>query len=129
MNASELNTASAIYERLNAAADLLQKDGWIQEDYISSHGRCTLGAIFQMQDDARIGEAMRDSDGIAAEAFLSKYLLDAGAVKHPIFTGTHIPSWNDEPGRTGEEVVETLRAAAVIAATPVVAETKEAVHA
>lgn len=125
MNASELNKASAIYERLNTAADLLQKDGWIQEDYISAKGRCALGAIYQMQDDNMIGEAMRDPDGIAAEAFLSKYLLDAGVDVPPIFTGTHIPSWNDHPGTTEAEVIGTLRAAAVIAATPVAAEAKE----
>lgn len=116
---------STIYETLNTAADLLQKDGWIQEDYITSNGRCTLGAIYQMDDDARVGEAMRDPDGILAEGFLSKYLTDAGVVAPPFFIGSHIPSWNDDPGRTEAEVIETLRAAALVAET---ADAKVAEH-
>lgn len=101
----------SIYETLNAAADLLEKDGWCQEDYANDSGqRCTVGAIYQMPtgNQFSISEALSDAECSEAEDYLTYYLAQTADV-------AHIPSWNDEPDRTQAEVIETLRAAALTA--------------
>lgn len=84
---------------LNAAADLIEENGWCQgwsEDSLGRH--CTLGAV------AAVGKPE------PAEVITN-------AVEHlRRATGVvGVASWNDEDGRTKEEVVETLRKAAALA--------------
>ena len=94
-------------EILDAAADLLEKEGWIQSNLVSPEGRCAIGAIRRVQD-------MNGS--------LIQYMF--GSPKNPIplqdtptyvlqsFLGQAVATWNDQKGRTKEEVVQALRDAA-----------------
>ena len=83
-------------EVLNTAADIIEKQGWWQ-DGRDAVGVCASNAI------ARASE-------IGYHPAHERFIDHIGGVKlQDIF------DWNDAPGRTAAEVVETLRAAAVIA--------------
>lgn len=91
-------------EILNAAADLCER-GWTQGDFaVNADGRvsapwdksavawCVIGAVRSCTKDAW--------DVTNAIALLHGYV------------GQNVSAWNDTPGRTQAEVVETLRKAA-----------------
>jgi hypothetical protein len=85
-------------EKLRAAADLLATNGWIQGAPSDEHDRyCMGGAVNVVTDDA-------DVFVDALDAIVGH--LDA-IVDH---LGTlSITWWNDQPGRTAEEVIAVLR--------------------
>lgn len=76
---------------LDAAADLLESDGWIQGEEQTEHGRCVVGALV-----GSVGEEASLRTFCAAHDLLA---VRVGPV----------PLWNDEPERTADEVIETLR--------------------
>jgi hypothetical protein len=80
-----------VAEKLRAAADLLATNGWIQGAPSDKHDRyCMTGAINVVTDDADVYED-------ATEAVLDRL-------------GTpSIIWWNDQPGRTAEQVIAALR--------------------
>jgi hypothetical protein len=81
---------------LDDAADLLEREGWIQGDLWrrdSYGGRCALGAICDAALDNR---NVRVAAARAVLGGSSTYLVD----------------WNDTPGRTKQEVLDAFRAAA-----------------
>lgn len=80
-------TAEEIQTVFNRAADLLERDGWCQGKYWMDDGRCCL-----------VGAAMRM--GATPECW--QELSRRTGVLHPQY-------WNDEPGRTVEEVLAVLR--------------------
>lgn len=93
---------------LELAASILEREGWIQ-GYAHRDGRyCAWGAItvaaggrYDSVDDFRLLEA--PSEGLVQHAaiLLETYLNDR-----------EIATWNDESGRTKQEVVDALRLAA-----------------
>jgi hypothetical protein len=96
---------------LLSAADVLERDGWCQGRLHTRGRHCTRGALNVVAgvvaasgaSEAEYLAAIERSD--RAEAVLARSLglgLGPGAV----------PIWNDAPGRTPEEVVAALRAAA-----------------
>lgn len=92
---------------LSAAADLIDKRGWHQDDYLGPDGGvCCLGAI---QIASFRAQRLFGSDHFAAAKLLSARLglpaPDAAAA------GKQIVEWNDEPGRTQAEVTAALRGA------------------
>ena len=90
---------------LRAAAEVLERGGWTQGRYYRPETgcRCAIGAIvavlgghdteFTIPDEAQ--PRWRAVEG-ALEAHLNHF----------------IDIWNDEPGRTADEVIAALRAAA-----------------
>lgn len=106
------------HETLNGAADLIERDGWCQHSYVEPNGaRCAAEAISEVvygQKSAEVAYGQKSQDGqdgsrawwAAVRAF-SRYL----GLKRYI----GIECWNDAKGRTAEEVVEAMRAAALVA--------------
>lgn len=93
-------------EILNAAADLIERDGWCQGAFRRNGKHCLLGAIAEtVAGDARSGFnhilAHNDDAREAVRVFLATVQCDLG-----------VPHWNDKPGRTQTEVVAALRKAA-----------------
>lgn len=92
-----------VSDTLNQAADLIEDEGWTQYKWKSRTGeRCIMGAI---RDVAGVPELAAIPDGsIGAEArnAIARYLWYPPSI------------WNDQLGRTAEEVVEALRSAALI---------------
>ena len=103
-------------EVLDAAADRIERDGWHQGDFFPDPPN-----YFDVDDIARILIATpkpccvsgaliaetehHDPSGVEpAEVLLMQYL--------GIRWAGQLPLWNDAPGRTKEEVVAALRAAA-----------------
>lgn len=121
-----------ISETLDAAADTLERDGWVQNDYHVVRDdkicHCTLGAIglasgFHVQvriveseyekavdwDFLRwAGGGTRPVEGVVydeAAAYLAAFVGETPRA-------SRIPDWNDSLTRTAENVIATIRAAA-----------------
>lgn len=100
---SDLNVA----EILEAAANRLEKFGWIQGKlYKVGHGYCAVGAI----KESSFGQTY---DMIVVTAIVESYLKNY-MKKHDYFTDDikSIPQWNDQPGRENFEVIDLMRQAA-----------------
>jgi hypothetical protein len=119
---------TTISETLNRAADVLQVRGWTRatreiENYwfpkacettpVCVQGAIRAGAGLYTDTDGPLG---RHDDARDAKAWLVEYLTTTRPESINPLSGTVIPfGWNDEPGRTVEEVIEVLRAAAATA--------------
>ncbi|MCW2900031.1 MAG: hypothetical protein JWO67_2296 [Streptosporangiaceae bacterium] len=90
---------------LRAAADVLRRDGWTQGSYHGPGGcHCALGALVV----ATTGEELDPDED--PEVWSVRY---SGAVEVlEKYTKRHTPQWNDAPGRTADEVIAALLAAA-----------------
>jgi hypothetical protein len=83
-------------EILREAADLIERDGWVQGVYHSEDGRhCAAGAL---------SRALADVDDPVAYETYSLLLDEIGWVG--------VPMWNDTVATSGQQVVDTLRRAA-----------------
>ena len=119
---------STISETLNRAADVLQVRGWTQAtpeipnywfpNACESTPVCVQGAIraatgmYQDQPFSLVGH----HDHAEAKAWLVEYLTSTRPELINPLSGYVIPfDWNDRSGRTVEEVIEVLRAAAATA--------------
>lgn len=91
-------TAIPTSAALDRAADLLQREGW-HGRHVSESPYCAGNAIFTVCGERDYLDAQR-----ALWTYLGGESLGA------------IWAWNDAPDRTQAEVIETLRAAAVIEA-------------
>lgn len=99
---------SAVADVLNGAADLIERDGWCQNQYRSvDGGRCLTRALADALDLPLNGPALWQHNPL---------YLDAEAVLQHVTGRWTIVGFNDEPGRTKAEVVAAIRAAAVQAA-------------
>lgn len=101
---------------LLAAADLLSKPGgwtqgalarnrkgeWVSESQKSAVCFCAMGALWR---------AARDEVGPT----FSHFDVDPASEALEAVIGDHVADWNDELGRTADEVVTALRKAAAIA--------------
>ncbi len=94
---------------LRAAADVLERDGWLQGDYGTRHGpKCLAGAVNHVVNGGGsvddLGGACELEDRAADAVQSVAALLGQGYAD--------ITRWNDAPGRTAAEVIAALRAAA-----------------
>ena len=118
---SDHSIAMKTSEVLYAAADNLEENGWTRwlRGMNLEGPHCLMGAIgHAIQADTFVSSA----DGVtrysydtvlktpAATAFAEHIGIDLGLLPDPLF------GWNDESGRTATDVVEALRACAVIQA-------------
>lgn len=96
-----LPAAPSVADVLNGAADLIERDGWVQGMYRYEHSLCIVGAI-----------------DTAAGCFGTNMTVDAMRARSTVadFIEANPTAWNDKPGRTKAEVVVALRAAAERAA-------------
>lgn len=89
---------SAVADVLNGAAELIERDGWVQHHRFVDGRRCADSAIV-----------------CAALSHHGTARVKARLVTEAII-GMDLTEWNDAPGRSEAEVVATLRAAAERAA-------------
>lgn len=90
---------------LNRAADLLGEWGWCKGAARHEDSFCLLGAIaFAANGYPPRSSAITDAD-------CTDLYVTAKEILRP-FTGGELGIWNDEPGRTKEQVVAKLREAA-----------------
>ena len=83
---------------LRAAAEVLRRDGWTQGDYEKADGcKCLSGAL-------------RSVCGGIDSTEPERYLPAWGYLRALI--GREAITWNDAPGRTADEVIAALEAAA-----------------
>lgn len=86
---------SAVADVLNGAADLIERDGFVQRMFSDHRGRrCMDGAIMTTCLPGRWQDRQAAREVLVA------------------VVGADLYDWNDEPGRTQAEVVAALRAAA-----------------
>lgn len=87
-----------VSEVLETAADIIEKEGWIQNGFGHSRlGYCAVGAIARAEGF--------DFPTFAFEEPSEKALRSYLGVEW-------VPSWNDDPARTKQEVLDALRGAA-----------------
>lgn len=87
---------------LRAAADLLERAGWIQHAMGGpGRGRCALGALGVVTQGIN-WSSLRWNDPRSIR-------LDKAVDALVAHTGKPVPVWNDLPGLTPAEVVKTLR--------------------
>lgn len=78
---------------LDSAANWLDKHDWVQGVLFSGeNSACMVGATFLVEKDA--------TRRVLAQERLGNYLVSTPAI------------WNDQPGRTKQEVLDALRGAA-----------------
>jgi hypothetical protein len=111
-------------EVLNRAADVIQRDGWYQGGYSPDADKamttlvgrpvCALGAIHVAADEWLLWfEDLQCWAGGRTPVTDVVAKILARHIDHP---DLFIPAWNDHEGRTAAEVIEALRAAAIIEA-------------
>ena len=112
-------TNASVSDTLNTAADLIQIRGWGQGpstwgDAEAQSRLCIEGAII-----AAAGIPMMDLSDLDISPTPRRRDLEScpayqAVVDYLQFKGAFLFTWNDQAGRTQEQVIETLRAAAVI---------------
>lgn len=105
-------------EILDKAADVIERNGWVQDEWYE-FGRaedprdcpvCAGGGL-----DVAAGYDPGEPDDIPAlSAAVKAFAAHVDPAFDPAAQGGYgtVAGWNDEPGRTAEEVVRELRAAA-----------------
>lgn len=76
---------------LRAAADVLRRDGWTQGGLSADGRHCAIEALFRAT--AGVGRALVAHDALRSQV-------------------GKVATWNDTPGRTADEVIAALEAAA-----------------
>lgn len=107
------NGVKTVSEVLTAAADLLEPEGaWTQGTFGRPGCQCVLGAIARAAGINPHGSNWSDALTRGAHEYLCQ------AIGAEWIGGTlWADAWNDAPGRTQVEVVETLRRAASLSLT------------
>lgn len=109
---------SAVSEVLHEAADIIERQGWVQFEGMKpgTGPRCLMGGIAQA-----INAPVREfvSLGISTYCYSTTerhaaYKAVVEQIGEENIDGPWAFTWNDEEGRTAEEVIGVLRAAAVI---------------
>lgn len=97
-----MSEAKSVKQVLVAAKWMIQNIGWCKGDFFKfKDGKevayCLSGATGRVQTDPSLRQA--------ANLLISQFIKE-----DPAFTG-HIPSWNDAPYRTKEQVISLLNKA------------------
>jgi hypothetical protein len=100
----EYNSAAEVLRR---AAEYMSEHGWIQGRLQNENGVCAMGAISNALRDVMHNHPYNE-EGARLEriavTMMSGY-LNVGISSHV----NHIPSWNDAPDRTAEDVILALK--------------------
>ena len=103
---------------LRAAADVLERDGWTQQQYHSPAGHhCALGAIAvairgsSKPNPDRWKPWAENAIRLRADAEVVARSIGIPPDKHHA-PRLDVSDWNDDPDRTADEVIAALRAAA-----------------
>ncbi|HET6721188.1 MAG TPA: hypothetical protein VFH07_00505 [Chitinophagaceae bacterium] len=115
VNLKEWQAASDI---LNRAIELVNKNGWQQGEVLPSSKVCLTTAIERAWQEKKYSLV----DFNYTREALSK-ILNVPRDPQPLPTdplavpywGRHFMEWNDVPGRTKEQVIDTLKAAVILA--------------
>lgn len=104
-------------ETLNKAADYIKQYGWQQGGpggVVYPWG--TEGTAACLEGGICAASGIEREDGLAPNGLEScpAYLAVKDYLADPMEDWMPVYRWNDKPGRTAEEVIEVLRAAAVI---------------
>ena len=92
------------------AAALLEEHGWCQHERSNAGRHCVLGAL----DEAAGGDRnWGHKDERAPWWGAVQRLVSAVGATHPIGINWAAANWNNQPGRTKEEVIAKLRAVAL----------------
>lgn len=75
-----------------SAASLLEKEGWVQNKWVSDEGRCISFAVYQANPRMTISDRQFAIDELQKS-----------------INGESIVRFNDAPGRTKEQVLDLLR--------------------
>lgn len=97
------------------AADIIEEKGWIKGSYHHSGGACAVGAIALAANLDWVYLAEERSAGFQGPATEAVTHLLAQVNKRPgLFNRKYdnVQRWNDDTGRTKEEVVAAMRKAA-----------------
>jgi hypothetical protein len=101
--------SAQVAQDLRAAAEVLRRDGWMRGDLGTCDGpKCAVGvAYYVASDGAEVVYEFSGSDTIHRAERI------ADAVADEIGVGRQdLPTWNDAPERTADEVIAALEAAA-----------------
>lgn len=81
---------------------------WNAADYIEAHGWCqgTIKVGVRVCAMGALSESIGDRNHVIAQDAVNRLTARVG---------TYVAQWNDDPGRTKEEVIAALRAAALAA--------------
>jgi hypothetical protein len=95
---------------LRAAAEVLRRDGWMQDDNGSCDGpKCLAGAVNYVVTGAlSVDEFPEEDEEQEARADAAMRVVADLVGENYVF----IARWNDAPGRTADEVIAALEAAA-----------------
>lgn len=93
---------------LNAAADLLDRSSWLRNDYREYRGTDNAGEHWAYCAQGAIRQATDYNWYLPSGAQTSDRSFTAGAVFYRV-TGQWLPSFNDAPSSTKEQVAAKLR--------------------
>lgn len=100
-----------IAEVLTRAADVIDERGWCQGEAWAPGGQvCAHGAIWEALGIDRIDYDQGELTTGARPVFGAA----CDAIRRHIGPGRSVTGWNDEPGRTKDDVTAALRAAAKV---------------
>ena len=92
---------------LGQAAALIEKVGWIRGQYSSEHGYCAVGAItWAARDHVDKEQAQSKLATVIKERFGTEFL---DSKQYPLDDWAVIVTWNDDPFRTRDDVVNLLK--------------------
>jgi hypothetical protein len=94
-----------VAQDLRAAAEVLRRDGWTQGFMHCDGKHCALGAV-----EVVVDPDTNDDEGWDDEQ--NRRFADAAKLLRRVTGESQIVDWNDDPGRTAEEVIAALEAAA-----------------
>lgn len=93
-------------ELIDRAADRIERDGWAQDPGRDGDSCCAFLAIVDECDDRHLGSG--ETEGVVA--FLRQEIKEELGFFSTAYVS--VVGWNDEPGRTKEEVLAAMRKAA-----------------
>ena len=115
VNLKEWQAASDI---LNRAIGLVNENGWQQGEVLTSSKVCLTTAIERAWQEKKYSlvdfNYAREAISKILKVPREPQLLPSDPLAVP-YWGRHFMEWNDAPGRTREQVTDTLKAAAILA--------------
>lgn len=104
---------------LRAAADLIEEEGWVQNLAYDGKGRRCMVQAIQVatgvyEHRKNWHKNMHDAEWQTKSVAIDEQYRQAIRAVQSALGRTSIPDWNDEVGRTKEEVVTALRGTADI---------------
>jgi hypothetical protein len=102
---------------LEAAADLLESKGWKQGEFMNAIDPddatrfCALGAIRVVTGYSMAAKEYRQAGDYATYRERHRHSMEA-CLALAAKVGQDVPTWNDRPGRTADQVIDVMKHAA-----------------